>query len=83
MSWRSTLKAKAREYVIRYYPLGGVRTPEENLASAEELIRGAKFVRDGVAEDVRVVLPHRLSTHRFLFFSFLCRVPQKIWRLLL
>lgn len=54
MSWRSTLKAKAREYVIRHYPLGGPRTAEENLVSAEELIRGAKFVRDGIREDVCV-----------------------------
>lgn len=62
MSWRSTLKAKARDYVVRYYPLGGPRTPEENLASAEELLRGAQFVRDGVAEDVRVELLSSCTT---------------------
>lgn len=54
MSWRSTLKAKAREYVIRHYPLGGSRTAKENLASVEKLTRGALFVRDGVTEDVYV-----------------------------
>ncbi|KAI6009978.1 hypothetical protein BKA83DRAFT_4133075 [Pisolithus microcarpus] len=43
MTWRSTLKAKAREYVVRHYLLGGNQPAEENLANAQELIRGAKF----------------------------------------
>ncbi|KAG6376649.1 hypothetical protein JVT61DRAFT_1637 [Boletus reticuloceps] len=51
MSWQSTLKAKAREHVIWYYSLGGSQLPEENLASAETLTRGALFVRDGITED--------------------------------
>ncbi|KAF8549226.1 hypothetical protein OG21DRAFT_1488716 [Imleria badia] len=51
MSWRSTLKAKAREHVTRYYPLGGSQTPAENLANAEALIQGVLFVRDSVMED--------------------------------
>ncbi|KAI5985592.1 hypothetical protein EDD15DRAFT_2373938 [Pisolithus albus] len=50
MTWRSTLKAKARKYVVWHYPLGGNRPAEENLANAQELIRGAKFVRDGVED---------------------------------
>ena len=53
MTWRSTIKAKAREYVMRHYPLGGNRSCEENMANAQELIRGAMFVRDGVEADVR------------------------------
>jgi len=52
MTWRSTLKNKAREYVLQHYPLGGDRMPGENLANADELIRGATFVRDGVDDNV-------------------------------
>ncbi|KIM61389.1 hypothetical protein SCLCIDRAFT_87285, partial [Scleroderma citrinum Foug A] len=48
MTWRSTIKAKAREYVMRHYPLGSNRSCKENLANAQELIRGATFVMDGV-----------------------------------
>ncbi|KAI6005575.1 hypothetical protein EDD15DRAFT_2358725 [Pisolithus albus] len=44
MTWRSTLKAKAHEYVMWHYPLGSNRPAEENLANAQELIWGAKFV---------------------------------------
>ncbi|KAI5984137.1 hypothetical protein EDD15DRAFT_2375503 [Pisolithus albus] len=51
MTWWSTLKAKARKYVMRHYWLGGDRLAKENLANAQELIRGAKFVRDGTKED--------------------------------
>ncbi|KIM54994.1 hypothetical protein SCLCIDRAFT_86556, partial [Scleroderma citrinum Foug A] len=47
MTWRSTLKVKAHEYVLRHYPLGGQRSAEENLLNAQALIRGAMFVRDG------------------------------------
>ncbi|KIK20321.1 hypothetical protein PISMIDRAFT_105988 [Pisolithus microcarpus 441] len=50
MTWRLTLKAKAREYVVQHYLLGSNRPAEENLANAQELIRGAKFVRDGVED---------------------------------
>ena len=52
MTWQLTLKAKAREWVVRYYPLGGCRSAEENLASVQELVHGAKFVRDGTEDDV-------------------------------
>ncbi|KIK14955.1 hypothetical protein PISMIDRAFT_16875 [Pisolithus microcarpus 441] len=50
MTWRSTLKAKAREYVVQHYLLGSNQPAEENLANAQELIQGAKFVRDGVED---------------------------------
>ena len=53
MMWRSTLKAKAREWVTWHYPLGGNRSAKENLSHMQELVRGAMFVRDGTEEDVR------------------------------
>ena len=52
MTWQSTLKSKAREYIIRHYPLGSNRQAEENLGNVQELIRGMMFVRDGIEEDV-------------------------------
>ena len=52
MTWQSTIKAKAREYVTQFYPLGSGRSPEENLANAQELVHGAMFVRDGVDDSV-------------------------------
>ena len=52
MTWRSTLKSKAREYVVRDYPLGSNQPAEQNLANAQKLIQGAMFVRDGFEEDV-------------------------------
>ena len=52
MTWRLTIKAKAHEYVVQHYPLGGNRTAKDNLANAQELICGASFVRDGVEQDV-------------------------------
>lgn len=52
MTWRSMIKMKAHEYVLRHYPLGGNRSAEENLENAQQLIHGAMFVRDSVAEDV-------------------------------
>jgi len=76
MTWRSTLKAKAREYVLRHYPLGGQRSAEENLSNAQALIRGAMFVRDGVDEDV--CRPTLCITCYLLLF---CRVQHGIWRL--
>ncbi|KAI6041727.1 hypothetical protein EDC04DRAFT_2601509 [Pisolithus marmoratus] len=51
MTWQLTLKAKACKYVMQHYLLGGNRPAEENLANAQELIWGAKFVRDGAEED--------------------------------
>ncbi|KIM63483.1 hypothetical protein SCLCIDRAFT_117031 [Scleroderma citrinum Foug A] len=51
MTWRSTIKAKAHEYIVRHYPLGSTKSCEENLANAQELICGAKFLRDGVEPD--------------------------------
>ena len=44
MTWQSTLKAKAREYVVRHYPLGGHQSSEDNLANARELVHGAMFI---------------------------------------
>ena len=52
MTWRSTLKAKAHEYVVHHYSLSGHRFAEENLTNARELIYGANFVRDGFDQDV-------------------------------
>jgi len=52
MTWRSTLKAKAREYVMHHYLLGSHQSSEDKLANARELVHGAMFVRDGVDEDV-------------------------------
>jgi len=52
MTWQSTLKAKAREYVVRHYSLGGHQSAEVNLTNAQELVHGAMFIRDGVEEDV-------------------------------
>ena len=52
MTWRSTVKAKAREYVTRFYPLGSSRSAEENLENAQKLVCGAMFVRDGVDDSV-------------------------------
>ena len=52
MTWRSTLKSKAREHVIWYYNLGGHQSPEETLADVQALVRGSAFLRDGVTEDV-------------------------------
>ena len=76
MTWRSTIKAKAREYVTRHYSLGSNRSCEENLANAQELIRGAMFVRDGVEPDVRP-LAFSITLKCNLFY----RVPQETWRL--
>ena len=52
MTWRSTIKNKAREYVLQHYHLGPHQSPEENLANANKLICGAAFIRDGVDDDV-------------------------------
>ena len=52
MTWWSTIKAKAREWVVWHYPLGGHRSAKENLANVQELVRSAMFVRDGTGEDI-------------------------------
>ena len=52
MSWRSTLKAKAREHVLHFYSLGERFTPAENKAEAKLLIRGSAFTLDGVDDEV-------------------------------
>ena len=52
MTWRSTLKSKARDIVPRFYKLGNQFSSEENLATARDLIGGSSFVRDGVDEEV-------------------------------
>ena len=76
MTWWSTIKAKAHEYVVRHYPLGSTKSCEENLANAQELICGAKFLRDGVEPDV--CPPAFCITLKCNLF---CRVPQKTWHL--
>lgn len=55
MTWRSTIKAKARQVVPRFYDIGPHRPAEENQIEAEELINEALFLRDGVDDEVRVV----------------------------
>ena len=52
MTWRSTLKAKARELVPHFYQLGEGFTPAENKAKANALIRGSAFTFDGVDDEV-------------------------------
>lgn len=52
MTWRSTLKSKARELVPRFYSLGGDQPPEVNKVNAEALIRGSFFTRNGVDDEV-------------------------------
>ena len=74
MTWWSTIKAKAREYITQHYSLGSNRSCEENLANAQELIHGAMFVRDGVEPDVR---PPAFSIT--LKCNLFCRVPQETW----
>ena len=44
MSWQSTLKAKACEYVMHHYLLGSQLSAEQNLHNAQELVRGAMFI---------------------------------------
>ena len=67
MTWWSTLKAKAREWVVRHYPLGGCQSAEENLASVQELVCRAMFVRDGIEEDV--CPPHFASFLSDIYFT--------------
>jgi len=52
MTWRSTLKSKARDIVPHFYNLGNQFSAEDNLATAQDLIRGSMFVRDGVDDEV-------------------------------
>lgn len=52
MTWRSTLKSKARDMVPRFYPLGEELPPAENKVQAQELVRGSAFTFDGVDEQV-------------------------------
>ena len=52
MTWHSTLKLKAHDVVPHFYKLGNQFTAEENLAVAQDLIKGSSFVWDGVDEEV-------------------------------
>ena len=52
MMWCSTLKSKARDTVPCFYKLGNQFSSEENLAIAQDLIKGSLFVWDGVDEEV-------------------------------
>lgn len=53
MTWRSTLKVKARDVVRRFYSLGEEHTAAENREQALDLIRGSAFTFNGVDEEVR------------------------------
>ncbi|KAI5994391.1 hypothetical protein EDD15DRAFT_2366477 [Pisolithus albus] len=48
MTWRSTIKAKAREVLPRFYDVGAHCTEAENQSQSQALIKGAMFLRDGV-----------------------------------
>jgi hypothetical protein len=52
MTWRSTLKAKARELVPRFFTLGENQSPKTNKANTEVLVRGSAFTQDGVDDEV-------------------------------
>ena len=51
MTWQSTLKAKAHEWVVWHYPLGRCQLAENNLASMQELVCGTKFVRASLVKE--------------------------------
>lgn len=55
MTWRSTIKAKAREVLPRFYDIGGDHTEEENQLQSRTLIKGAAFLRGGVDDEVRSI----------------------------
>ena len=50
--WRSTVKAKAREVLTRFYDIGVHRTEVENQSQAQALIKGAAFLRNGIDDKV-------------------------------
>lgn len=52
MSWRSTIKGKARDVVTQPYDIGKHRTEEENQRKAVALIKGVRFLRDSVDDEV-------------------------------
>ena len=52
MTWRSMLKSKACDVVPHFYKLDNQFAAEENLAVAQDLIKGSSFVWDGVDEEV-------------------------------
>ena len=52
MTWRSMSKLKAHNVVPHFYKLGNQFTAEENLAIAQDLIKGSSFIWDGVDEEV-------------------------------
>ena len=56
MTWRSTLKAKARELVPRFYPLGENFKQADNMNQAQELICGSAFTFGPDDPDVRADL---------------------------
>ncbi|KAF8546251.1 hypothetical protein OG21DRAFT_1491437 [Imleria badia] len=51
MTWHSTLKAKARELILRFYAPSEDLTLETNKMNAELLIRQSAFTRDGIDEE--------------------------------
>ena len=52
MTWRSTIKAKAREVLPQFHDIGAHHTQMENQSQAQALIKGATFLRDGVDNEV-------------------------------
>jgi len=52
MTWRSTLKSKAHDIVPRFYNLGNQFSAKDNLATAQDVIRGSMFMWDGVDDEV-------------------------------
>lgn len=53
MTWRSTIKSKAREVTPRFYDLGPDCNAEDNKLLAQRLINEAAFLRNGVDDEVR------------------------------
>ena len=59
MTWCSKLKSKAHDIVPHFYKLGNQFSSDENLAIAQDLIRGSSFMQDGVNEEVSHVQQER------------------------
>ena len=74
MTWRSTVKAKAREILPWFYNIGVHHTEADNQLEAQVLIKGAAFLRDGVDDQV-------CWTFDVLTYSPLFRVLQTTLRI--
>jgi hypothetical protein len=53
MTWRSTIKAKAREVITRFYDIGPQCNARDNQSQSQALIKEATFLRNGVDDEVR------------------------------